>query len=599
MFRSAAAFPTEKKPKVFKVLRYFKAFEWLLVAGCAAFVVLEVFLELKMPEYVGKITDCMTAGAPIKQVWEYGGYMLLCAFSAAVCLLIVGFLAALLGSRLARTLRAEIYDHVMKFSLADINKFSMATLITRSTNDVTQVQMLFAMGAQYLFRAPVLAIWAIIKVVQKSWQWTTLTAGAVAALILVSIVILLIALPKFKRIQLLTDDLNRLMREQLTGVRVVRAYNAEKFSEDKFNVANDDLTRTNLSVNRTLITINPLMNLAMSGVSIGVFWIGAYLIQAAVGDGRLVLFSDMMEMMQYTIQVLSGFLMIVMCFIMTPRALIAAKRITDVLIVEPSITDPKEPVLPSEEVKGEVEFRDVSFMYPDATECVLEHISFKAERGQTVAFIGSTGSGKSTLINLVPRFYDVTGGEILVDGVDVRDYSQKELRKRIGYIPQRGVLFSGTLEENINYGDLADERSESDVRGALDIAQATDFVSEMDGELQADIAQGGANVSGGQRQRLAIARAICRRPEIYIFDDSFSALDFKTDKKLREALAQATADATKLIVAQRVGTIMDADKIIVLDNGAQVGEGTHKELMENCEVYREIALSQLSKEELQ
>ncbi len=582
---------------MFKVLRYFKAKEWLLVCGCAAFVVLEVFLELKMPEYVGIITDCMTQGAPIKQVWINGGYMLLCAFSAAASLLIVGFLAALLGARLAKRLREEIYKRVMEFSLADVNKFSMATLITRSTNDVSQVQMTFAMGAQFLFRAPVLAIWAIVKVAQKEWQWIVLTIGAVAALILMSILIIVIALPKFKRIQELTDDVNRIMREQLTGVRVVRAYNAENYSEAKFGVANDDLTATNLSVNRALVLINPMMNLVMSGVSIGVFWIGAYLIQAATGGARITLFSDTMEMLQYVMQVLSGFLMLVMCFIMTPRALIAAKRITDVLCVVPSIRDPETPAeIPSE--KGEVEFCDVSFRYPDAGDDALTGITFKAERGQTVAFIGATGSGKTSLVNLIPRFYDVTGGSVKVDGVDVREYRQSDLRKKIGYVPQRGVLFSGDLYENVNYGDGADERDETNVRRALEIAQATEFVSELDGELHAPIAQGGTNVSGGQRQRLAIARAICRDPEIYIFDDSFSALDFKTDKKLRTALGEATADATKLIVAQRVGTIMDADKIVVLDQGKQVGIGTHAELMENCELYREIALSQLSKEEL-
>ena len=582
---------------MFKVLRYFKTKEWLLVCGCAAFVVLEVFIELKMPEYVGKITACMTSGAPIREVWINGAYMLACAFGAAASLLIVGFLAAMLGARLAKKLREEIYNRVMEFSLADINRFSMATLITRSTNDVTQVQFTFAMGAQFLFRAPVLAIWAIVKVAQKQWQWTALTVGAVASLIIMSVLIIFIALPKFKKIQEMTDDVNRIMREQLTGVRVVRAYNAEEYSLKKFGAANDDLTRVNLSVNRALITINPMMNIVMSGVSIGVFWIGAVLIQAATGGARLMLFSDTMEMLQYSMQVLSGFLMLVMCFIMTPRALIAAKRITDVLLVEPSVADPVSPAeIP--EAKGEVEFCDVSFRYPDASDDALSGISFKAERGQTVAFIGATGSGKTSLINLIPRFYDVTGGTVKVDGVDVRNYRQSDLRKKIGYVPQKAVLFSGDLYENVNYGDGADERGEDDVRRALEIAQAADFVSEMEGELHAPIAQGGTNVSGGQRQRLAIARAVCRNPEIYIFDDSFSALDFKTDKKLRAALGEATENATKFIVAQRVGTIMDADKIIVLDQGKQVGEGTHAELMNNCELYREIALSQLSQEEL-
>lgn len=581
-----------------KIFGYFKAKEWLLVLGCAAFVVLEVFLELKMPEYVGSITDSMTSGAPVSDVWRDGLFMLLCAFSAAVCLLIVGFFSSVLGARLAKKLREELYAHVMEFSLSDINTFSMATLITRSTNDVSQVQMTFALGAQFLFRAPVLSVWAIVKVAQKSWQWTAMTAGAVASLILASIIIILIALPKFSRIQSLTDDINRIMREQLTGVRVVRAYNAEKFSENKFGAANDELTRANLSVNRALITINPLINVVMAGVSIGAFWIGAALINASTSmAARASLFADTMEMIQYVTQVLSGFMMLVVCFIMTPRALIAAKRITDVLKVAPSVADPTSPVK-SGDKSGEIEFCDVSFRYPDSAEDALSHINFKAERGQTVAFIGATGSGKTSLINLIPRFYDVTSGAVKVDGADVRDYAQRELRKKIGYVPQRGVLFSGDVFGNIAYGDGGDKLGEEEVSAALEIAMASDFVAEMDGGLHAKISQGGTNVSGGQRQRLCIARAIARRPEIYIFDDSFSALDFKTDKKLREALDSNTAGATKLIVAQRVGTIMDADKIIVLDNGRQVGEGTHIELMKDCEIYREIALSQLSAEEL-
>lgn len=582
-----------------KVLRYFKAREWVFLALCAAFVVVQVYSELKMPEYTSAITTLIkTPGTPIKDVWINGAFMLLCAFGSAGCLLVVGLFAALLGATLARRLRDEIYDQVMRFSLADINKFSMSTLITRSTNDVTQIQSLFAMGAQYLFRAPVMAIWAVVKLVRYNWQYSVMTGVAVIILILASVVVMMYAVPKFKKIQLLIDDLNRIIREQLTGVRVVRAYNAEKHSEAKFDVANDELTRVNISVNRAFIMINPMMNIIMSGVTIGVFWIAAYIIKASGGADRLDAFSNMMALSKYVTMVISGFLMLVITFIMTPRALIAARRVTEVLEVTPSVLDPDSPKTPSDDVKGEVVFDDVSFRYPDAQENVIEHISFRAERGQTVAFIGSTGSGKSTLINLVPRFYDVTEGSITVDGVDVRDYSQKELRKKLGYIPQRGVLFSGTLSENVNYGDLSAERDESDIMTALEVAQAADFVADMPGKTQAAIAQGGTNVSGGQRQRLAIARAICRKPEIFIFDDSFSALDFKTDKTLREALAKATANATKLIVAQRVGTIMDADKIIVLDNGVQVGEGTHGELMKSCEVYREIALSQLSEEEL-
>ena len=582
---------------MFKVFKYLKPVDWLLVTCCAGFVVLQVFAELKMPEYVSAITLCMKTGAPTSEVWINGAFMLLCALGAAGSLLIVGFFAAFVGARIAKRLREELYDKVTDFSLADVNRFSVATLITRSTNDVTQVQMLFAMGLQFMFRAPIMAVWAIIKLVQYNWQYSALTAVGVGVIVVLSGIVVGYAMPKFKKIQRMTDDINRIMRELLTGVRVVRAYNAERFSEDKFDDANERLTKSNLSVNRALITLNPIINLVMDGVSIGVFWIGAYIIQAQTGAARLDAFGNMMSLTMYAIQVISAFLMLVMTFIMTPRAVIAARRITEVLDVKPSVTDPIAPAaIP--ETKGEIEFNDVSFRYPDAAEPVLEHISFKAERGQTVAFIGATGSGKTSLINLVPRFYDVTAGSVTVDGVDVRAYAQKYLRQKIGYVPQRATLFYGALAENINYGDLSDKRDETDIRAALDIAQATDFVSEMEGDINAHIAQGGTNVSGGQRQRLSIARAVCRRPEIFIFDDCFSALDLKTDRALRDALAETTADATKLIVAQRVGTVMNADKIIVLENGKQAGAGTHKELLETCSVYQEIANSQLSEEEL-
>ncbi len=582
---------------MFKVFKYLKPVDWLLVTCCAGFVVLQVFAELKMPEYVSAITLCMKTGAPTSEVWINGAFMLLCALGAAGSLLIVGFFASFVGARIAKRLREELYDKVTDFSLADVNRFSVATLITRSTNDVTQVQMLFAMGLQFMFRAPIMAVWAIIKLVQYNWHYSALTAVGVGVIVVLSGIVVGYAMPKFKKIQRMTDDINRIMRELLTGVRVVRAYNAERFSEDKFDDANARLTKSNLSVNRALITLNPIINLVMDGVSIGVFWIGAYIIQAQTGAARLDAFGNMMSLTMYAIQVISAFLMLVMTFIMTPRAVIAARRITEVLDVKPSVTDPIAPAaIP--ETKGEIEFNDVSFRYPDAAEPVLEHISFKAERGQTVAFIGATGSGKTSLINLVPRFYDVTAGSVTVDGVDVRAYAQKDLRQKIGYVPQRATLFYGALAENVNYGDLSDKRDETDIRAALDIAQATDFVSEMEGDINAHIAQGGTNVSGGQRQRLSIARAVCRRPEIFIFDDCFSALDLKTDRALRDALAETTADATKLIVAQRVGTVMNADKIIVLENGKQVGAGTHKELLETCSVYQEIANSQLSEEEL-
>ena len=580
-----------------KVFKYFKAREWLLVVLCAAFVVVQVYSELKMPEYTKAITAAIQAPEPsVREVWMNGLFMLLCALGSAGCLLIVGLFAALLGARIAKRMREEIYAHVTELSLADVNKFSIATLITRSTNDVTQVQALFALGAQYLFRAPIMSVWAVVKIVKYDWRYSTMTGIAIVVMLVVGLIVILFALPKFKKIQLLTDDVNRIMREQLTGVRVVRAYNAEQYAESKFGTANDELTKTNIAVNRAFVTINPLINVVMYGVSIGVFWIGCIIVNNAMGAAKLDAFSDMMALTSYVLQVLSGFLMLVVTFIMTPRALIAARRITEVLDVPPSVVDPASPA-PAPEKDGTVEFRNVSFRYPDAGEYALKNITFEAKRGETVAFIGSTGSGKTTLVNLVPRFYDVTEGEVLVDGMDVREFTQKELRSRIGYVQQKSTLFSGTLAENVNFGDGAAERTEADIRKALEVAQA-DFVDDMDGGLNAHIAQNGTNVSGGQRQRIAIARAVCKNPEIYIFDDSFSARDFKTDRALRAALKTHAAGATSLIVAQRVGTIMDADKIVVLDDGKQVGVGTHAELMGTCEVYREIALSQLSEEEL-
>ena len=579
---------------MFKVFKYLKPVDWLLVTCCAGFVVLQVFAELKMPEYVSAITLCMKTGAPTSEVWINGAFMLLCALGAAGSLLIVGFFAAFVGARIAKRLREELYDKVTDFSLADVNRFSVATLITRSTNDVTQVQMLFAMGLQFMFRAPIMAVWAIIKLVQYNWQYSALTAVGVGVIVVLSGIVVGYAMPKFKKIQRMTDDINRIMRELLTGVRVVRAYNAERFSEDKFDDANERLTKSNLSVNRALITLNPIINLVMDGVSIGVFWIGAYIIQAQTGAARLDAFGNMMSLTMYAIQVISAFLMLVMTFIMTPRAVIAARRITEVLDVKPSVTDPIAPAaIP--ETKGEIEFNDVSFRYPDAAEPVLEHISFKAERGQTVAFIGATGSGKTSLINLVPRFYDVTAGSVTVDGVDVRAYAQKDLRQKIGYVPQRATLFYGALAENINYGDLSDKRDETDIRAALDIAQATDFVSEMEGDINAHIAQGGTNVSGGQKQRLCIARALLKKPKILILDDSTSAVDTRTDALIRKAFREYIPQTTKIIIAQRTSSVEDADRIIVMDGGKIDAVGTHKELLGKNAIYTEVFNTQNKK----
>jgi len=482
--------------------------------------------------------------------------------------------------------------------MEEINRFSTASLITRSTNDVTQVQTLIVIGMQVMIKAPVMAVWAVVKILGKSWEWSVVVAAAVGLLVLTILVVVFFAVPKFKKIQTLTDNLNNVTRENLTGVRVVRAYNAEGYQEKKFDVANAELSGNYLFVGRVMSIMNPIMTVIMSGMSLAIYWIGAVLIKDAEVMLRPALYGDMTSFMAYGMQVVMSFIMLIMVFMIMPRSLVSARRINEVLGLNPSVTNPDSPVAPPENVKGEVEFKNVSFKYPDAEEYVLQDISFKANKGDTVAFIGSTGSGKSTLINLVPRFYDVTDGEVLVDGVNVKDYNLEDLHRKLGYVPQRGVLFSGTVDSNVNYGYGAEERAEEDVIRAVEIAQGKDFVEKMDGKYTAPIAQGGTNVSGGQKQRLSIARAVVRNPEIFIFDDSFSALDYKTDRVLRSAIKKETGDSTRLIVAQRIGTILDADKILVLDEGKVVGQGTHSELMENCEVYRQIAYSQLSKEEL-
>jgi ATP-binding cassette subfamily B protein len=458
--------------------------------------------------------------------------------------------------------------------------------------------MLIVIGMQVMIKAPVMAVWAVVKILGKSWEWSVVVAAAVGLLVLTILVVVFFAVPKFKKIQTLTDNLNNVTRENLTGVRVVRAYNAEAYQEKKFDFANAELSGNYLFVGRVMSIMNPIMNVIMSGMSLAIYWIGAVLIKDAEIMLRPALYGDMTSFMAYGMQVVMSFIMLIMVFMIMPRSLVSARRINEVLCLNPSVTNPDTPVAAPENVKGEVEFKNVSFKYPDAEEYVLQDISFKANKGDTVAFIGSTGSGKSTLINLVPRFYDVTDGEVLVDGVNVKDYRLEDLHRKLGYVPQRGVLFSGTVDSNVNYGYGAEERAEADVIRAVEIAQGKDFVEKMDGKYSAPIAQGGTNVSGGQKQRLSIARAVVRNPEIFIFDDSFSALDYKTDRVLRSAIKNETGDSTRLIVAQRIGTILDADKILVLDEGKVVGQGTHSELMENCEVYRQIAYSQLSKEEL-
>ncbi|MCU7196747.1 ABC transporter ATP-binding protein [Turicibacter sanguinis] len=582
-----------------EIFKHLKKPEWGGMIVCLIFIVTQVWLDLKLPDYMSEITRLVqTEGSAMGDIWVQGSYMLFCALGSLISAVIVGFFAARIAATLSKRLRESLYTKVESFSMQEINQFSTASLITRSTNDITQVQMVFAMGLQVMIKAPILAVWAILKILGKNFEWSLVTAGAVCVLLVMLSIILIFAVPKFKIIQGLTDNLNLVTRENLTGIRVVRAYNAENYQEEKFENANNILTRTHLFTGRIMAIMGPGMTLIMSGLSLAIYWIGAYLIEAADRMDKIGLFSDMVVFSSYSIQVVMAFMMLTMIFIMLPRATVSAKRIMGVLNTPLSIVDGTKQA-PTDRV-GEVEFRNVSFKYPDAEEYVIENISFKANRGETVAFIGSTGSGKSTLINLVPRFYDATEGEVLVDGMNVKDYKQSDLNNKLGYVSQKAVLFAGTVESNIAFGDNGRQMAKLDqVKKAITIAQGRDFVEKMDRTYHSSIAQGGSNVSGGQKQRLAIARAICRDPEIYIFDDSFSALDYKTDRVLRAALRQETKDATHLIVAQRIGTIIHADKIIVLDEGKMVGIGTHQELLKNCEVYRQIAYSQLSKEELE
>ncbi len=580
-----------------KLLKYMKPKEWLLVLVSLVFIVAQVWLDLKLPDYMSEITGYVqTEGSTMSQIWKAGGYMLLCALGSLAAAIVVGFFATRIAASFTARLRSMLFNKVETFSMEEINRFSTASLITRSTNDITQIQMLITMGLQILIKAPILAVWAIVKISGKSWQWTATTAGAVIALLLFITIIGLIALPKFKVIQSLTDNLNLISRENLTGLRVIRAYNAEQYQEDKFEEANDTLTQTHLFINRTMASLMPFMMVIMNGLGLAVYWIGAHLIDRADLMDKIGLFSDMVVFSSYAIQVVMAFVMMTIIFIMMPRALVAAGRVNEVLDTPLSITDG---TVKETAEKGTVEFRNVSFKYPDSADYVLENISFTAAQGETVAFIGATGSGKSTLINLIPRFYDATEGEVLVNGINVKEFEQKALHNKLGYVPQRNVLFSGSVQSNVAYGCNNAIDRDSTVKKAVEIAQGKDFVEKMDDQYEAHVAQGGSNFSGGQKQRLSIARAIYRNPEIYIFDDSFSALDYKTDRVLRAALKDETSEATNLIVAQRIGTIMDADKIIVLDEGKMVGCGTHKELLKNCQVYQEIAYSQLSKEELE
>ena len=563
-------------------------------------IVFQVWLDLKMPEYMSEITILVqTEGSKMADILLNGGYMLLCAFGSLIAAVIVGYLVSYIAADFSLKTRKKLFTKVGKLGMQEVKDFETGSLITRTTNDITQVEMLIAMGLQLIVKAPITAIWAITKILNKSWEWSALTAVAVVILLSTIAIIVSIVLPRFKIVQKLTDKLNSVTRENLNGIRVVRAFNAEKYGEDKFNKANNKLTDTQLFNQKMFAILSPVMYLVMNFLTLGIYFLGAYIIDNALMADKLNLFGDMVVFSSYAMQVIMSFLMLAMIFMILPRAQVSAKRINEVLDTKESITDGNINENTTNEV-GTVEFKNVSFKYPDAEEYLLENISFKVNKGETVAFIGSTGSGKSTLINLVPRFYDVTDGEILVDGINVKEYTQEFLHNKIGYVPQKAVMFAGTVNYNVAYGDNGKEEiTKEKIKEAIRVAQGEEFVLKMDNKYETDIAQGGGNISGGQKQRLAIARAIARDPEIYIFDDSFSALDYKTDSTLRKELKKYTKDATSLIVAQRIGTIMNADKIIVLDNGNLVGIGTHKELLKTCEVYKQIALSQLSKEELE
>ncbi|PWG59137.1 ABC transporter ATP-binding protein [Bifidobacterium catulorum] len=611
-----------------KISKYLSRSEWGQLFVGFLLIIAQIWFNLELPDYMADITRLVeTPGSEMSDVWVAGAKMLAVSLGAVVCMALTGLITARVGASFSRRLRSLEFSRVESFGPAEMNRFSTASLITRSTNDITQIQMFMTMGLMLLVQSPIMAVWAVLKIAGKGFEWTIATGVAVVILLVAVAVLMALVMPKFKAMQALTDNINRVARENLTGLRVVRAYNAEDYQERKFDKANDELTETQLFTNRAMSVMMPLMNTVMNGLMLAVYWIGAYLIDAAAMTDKLTLFSNMVVFSSYSVQVIMSFLMMSMVFVLWPRADVSAKRILEVLDTEPAVTDGTADSGANDasgrELRGEVEFRDVSFTYPDSREPMLEHVSFKAEPGQTVAFIGSTGSGKSTLVNLVPRFYDATEGKVLVDGVDVRDYRLKALRDKIGYVPQRSVMFKGTVASNVAYGDKdarnvsasttvsvpasdkavtvtpADADAVADsVHAAIDVAQASEFVDKMPRGIDSDIAQGGSNVSGGQKQRLSIARAVWRHPEILVFNDSFSALDFRTDREVREALARECADSTKLIVAQRIGTIMHADQIIVLDDGRVVGHGTHRELLDNCDVYREIAESQLSQSEL-
>ena len=577
------------------ILKYFRKRDWALTAALVVFIICQVYLDLEIPGYMNDITYAIQTGSGTDVVKEYGTDMVLCAFLSLGFSVAAGFCATNIAASLGRTLRERQFDRVQEFSMQDMDRFSAASLITRSTNDVYHLMVFTARGLQIVIKSPILATWALLKISGKNWEWTAATAAAVVVLVAVVAVTMWYTVPRFKKIQWLTDGINRATRENLDGIRVIRAYNAEEYQQKKFDKANDDLLENNVANAHAMAPMHPITSSLNNFLTLAIYWIGAGLIAAAGSTGdKMVLFSDMIVFSSYAMQVVSAFMLMIGIIRGLPRAMVAAGRVEEVIEAEPSIKDGGFDGVTDAE--GEVEFRDVSFSYPDAEGPAIEKVSFKVGKGQTLAIIGPTGSGKSTLVNLIPRFYDATGGQVLVDRIDVREYDQKALRRRIGYVPQSAVIFSGSVEYNVNYGDTSADRTEDDVRKALEIAQGIDFVEKMEGGMDGHVSQYGRNVSGGQKQRICIARAVCKRPEILIFDDTFSALDFKTDLSLRESLKRETAGTTNIIVAQRIGTIMDADRIIVLDKGKVVGDGTHDRLMKECGIYRNIAMSQMTGE---
>ena len=582
-----------------KILKRLSGKEWTQVGISLLFIVTQVWLDLKLPDYMSEITRLtQTEGSALADIWRAGGSMLLCALGSVIASVIVGFFAARIAASFSRRLRGGLYAKVDAFSMHEISRFSTASLITRSTNDITQIQIFITMGLQMMIKAPIMAVWAIVKIAGKGLAWTAATGVTLIIMIAMISILMSLALPKFKKMQTLTDNLNRATMENLTGLRVVRAYNAEDFQQAKFETANEELTSTQLYTSRAMAVMMPMMTLLMSGLTLAIYWIGAYLIDSAGMMDKITLFSNMVVFSAYAMQIIMSFMMLVMIFILLPRASVSAARINEVLNTEPTILEgSRTEGLPG--ATGTVEFKNVCFRYPGAADDALHDVSFSVSQGETIAFIGSTGSGKTTLINLVPRFFDATSGEVLVDGRNVREYTEEALNNKIGFVPQKAVLFRGTVESNVRYGDNGKAAPTlEDVRQAVRIAQSTDFVEQMEGQYEAQVAQRGTNLSGGQKQRLSIARAVCRKPEIYIFDDSFSALDYKTDRQLRTMLKKETAGITSILGAQRIGTILAANRIVVLDEGCVVGIGTHRELLKTCDVYREIAMSQLSEEEL-